>query len=107
MADGRASLDMLLLAALRRANVPLHGYALIEDLRATSGGVFNYAEGTIYPALHQMELEGLVQSSWDTSGSRRRRLYRLTSSGGAALAERANAWSRYASAVSKVLQGAS
>jgi len=107
MAGGRAPLEMLLLATLRRQGVPLHGYALIEGLRAGSRGVFDYAEGTIYPALHQMEREGLVRSGWDTSGPRRRRLYRLTASGEAALAERADAWSQYASAVNRVLQGAS
>lgn len=107
MSSGRASLDMLLLAALRRAGAPLHGYALIEALREGSGGVFNYPEGTIYPALHQMERERLILSDWDASGSRRRRLYRLTSSGEAVLAQRADAWTKYASAVGAVLRGAS
>ena len=107
MPSGRASLDMLLLAALRRAGAPLHGYGLIEALREGSGGVFNFPEGTIYPALHQMERDRLIQSDWGASGSRRRRLYRLTPAGEAALTQRADAWTTYASAVGAVLRGAS
>ena len=55
-------LDMLLLAALQSR--PMHGYAIIEYMRQASSGQFDYAEGTIYPALRRLEDDGLVRSRW-------------------------------------------
>jgi hypothetical protein len=43
---------------------PAHGYALIELLKQRSGGVFDLPEGTVYPALHRLEAEGLLASGW-------------------------------------------
>ncbi|WP_460915637.1 PadR family transcriptional regulator [Plantactinospora veratri] len=73
----RGHLDLLLLGALRRAG-PAHGYALIAALRDRSEGTFDLPEGTVYPALHRLERDGLVSSEWDAGASRRRRVYRLT-----------------------------
>lgn len=106
MTAPRGSLDLLLLAALSSADEALHGYALIERLRAASGGYFDYPEGSIYPALHELERGGLVSSSWRTDGGRRRRLYALTERGGRELKTRAKAWDGYAAAVRTVLKGA-
>lgn len=71
--------DLLLMGVLRRG--PAHGYAIIAALRERSGGEFDLAEGTIYPALHRLERAGLVESSVELTQGRRRRTYALTPRG--------------------------
>ena len=94
-------LDMLLLAALQAA--PMHGYAIIEYVRQASAGQFDYAEGTIYPALRGLEDAGLVGSRWDTTGGRRRRIYELSAPGTSELTRRRQDWKRFTQGVDAVL----
>ena len=101
----RGSLDLLLLAVLARG--PAHGYAIIEALRDRSDGGFDLAEGTVYPALHRLEREGLLVSRWGEAGGRRRRVYRLTRRGRAAREREEKEWRRFARALELVLQGSS
>lgn len=93
--DLRGHLDLLLLATLHRLG-PAHGYAVITAMRESSAGTFDLAEGTVYPALHRLERDGLVGSRWDTSAPRRRRVYELTSDGAAALAVKQRQWLDFA-----------
>lgn len=97
----KGHLDALVLATF--ADGPAHGYAVIEELRRKSEGAFDLAEGTVYPVLHRLEADGLLASSWSTAAGRRRRVYRLTRRGRAALAERRAEWKRFANAVEAVL----
>jgi DNA-binding PadR family transcriptional regulator len=92
---------LLLLSAL--GEKPTHGYALAETLRTRSNGTFDLAEGTIYPALYKLERQGLVESSWADGPTRRRRVYRLTRKGAAALRRERSAWDRYVDAMRAVL----
>ena len=92
---------MLLLAVLRLG--PRHGYAVITELSARSDGTFDVPEGTVYPALHKLERAGLVTSEWTTVDGRRRRLYALTGTGEAALAEQADDWQRVVRGVAAVI----
>ncbi len=92
---------MLILAAVR--SEPRHGYAIIESLRLRSEGVFDLAEGTIYPALHRLERAGFLASRWAEHEGRNRRVYRLTRAGQRALADRAEQWSVFARAVTAVV----
>jgi DNA-binding PadR family transcriptional regulator len=94
-------LDALLLAVLEEK--PLHGYAIIEALQARSGGALSPPTGTIYPALRRLERAGYVESAWSTVNGRERRTYRLTPSGGRALAGERAAWSEFSSTVSRFL----
>ena len=94
-------LDMLLLAALRGG--ALHGYAIIDHIRSTSADRFDYAEGTVYPALHRLEHEGLLRSNWVDVEGRRRRAYALTPPGRKALDGRREDWERFAAGVQAVL----
>ena len=94
-------LDPLVLATV--AADPAHGYAIVQRLRQRSSGTFDLAEGTIYPALHRLERDGLLSSSWASESGRRRRVYRLTKSGRLALRARRRAWSQFAQAVEAVL----
>jgi PadR family transcriptional regulator PadR len=97
----KGHLDGLLLAALEAG--PRHGYAVMEALRAGSGGAFDLPTGTVYPALHRLERAGLITSEWQTVGGRRRRAYRLTPTGEAALGEQRAVWEQFSTAVTTVL----
>ena len=100
--DLRGHLDLLLLGALRDLG-RAHGYALISGLRDRSGGTFDLPEGTVYPALHRLERDGLVRSDWDTTAPRRRRVYELTTDGLTALAAKREEWSMFARGVQAVI----
>src|SRR5262245_12387270 len=89
--------DGLILAVL--ADGPLHGYAVIEELRGRSDGVLSFPEGTIYPALYKLESEGAVTSSWTVAEGRRRRLYRLTAAGRRRLDRARVEWDAFSSAM--------
>lgn len=101
----RGQLDLLLLSAVDAG--PAHGYVLIERLRNETDGVLDFPEGTIYPALHRLERGGLLSSSWDETGARRRRVYALTSRGRSELARQRESWRAFARAVELVIRGAS
>ena len=97
----KGHLEMLLLATV--AVEPAHGYRLVERRRARSQGEFDRAEGTVYPALHRLEASGLLSSEWSREAPRRRRVYRLTDRGKAALAEERQEWRGFARAVEAIL----
>jgi DNA-binding PadR family transcriptional regulator len=94
-------LDALLLAVLEGG--ALHGYAIIEELRARSGGTLNLPTGTIYPALRRLERAGLVESDWSTVNGRERRTYRLTGAGHRALAGERVSWGEFSATVGRFL----
>ncbi|MGD0453863.1 MAG: PadR family transcriptional regulator [Solirubrobacteraceae bacterium] len=94
-------LDPLILATV--AQEPAHGYAIVQRLKQRSGGAFELAEGTVYPALHRLERDGLLASSWSVESGRRRRVYRLTRAGRSTLRERRRDWTHFAKAVEAVL----
>lgn len=97
----KGHVDLLLLSVLERD--PAHGYGLVEALRERSEGVFELAEGTIYPALYRLERQRLVASTWDTVGGRKRRMYRLTARGGRELSRQRSEWRTYVQAVEAVV----
>jgi transcriptional regulator len=97
----KGHLDALVLAVL--AAGPLHGYAIIEELKSRSGGALALPEGTVYPALHRLEHAGLLASDWSTAEGRRRRVYRLTQRGKRELGERRGEWRAFSQAVEAVL----
>ncbi len=100
----KGHVDMLVLSVL--APGPLHGYAVIEELKTRSDDSFDLPEGTIYPVLHRLEKEGLLASAWSEAAGRRRRTYTLTKAGKRVLAEQRLAWQAFSEAVGKVLGGA-
>jgi DNA-binding PadR family transcriptional regulator len=97
----KGHLDALILAVVSAA--PLHGYAIIEELKVRSGGALALPEGTVYPALHRLERGGLLASSWSTADGRRRRVYKLTARGRRELGARRASWREFASTVEAVL----
>ncbi|HEX8630431.1 MAG TPA: helix-turn-helix transcriptional regulator [Catenuloplanes sp.] len=100
--DLRGHLDLLLLATLHRTGTT-HGYALISALREQSDGAFDLPEGTVYPALHRLERDGLITSEWDTSTSRRRRVYQLTPGGVTALQAKRQQWSIFSRGMQAIM----
>jgi transcriptional regulator len=94
----KGHLDMIVLAAL--AGGPAHGYAVIQEIHRRSGGAFDLPEGTIYPALHRLEMKGLLSSRWTIADSgRKRRTYTLTTRGREVLADQRATWQRFCAAI--------
>ena len=93
----KGHLDLLLLTIL--SDGPAHGYAVIESLRARSAGVFDLPEGTIYPALHRLENQGLLLSQWSEDSPRRKRVYQLTPKGQEALKTQHDEWLKFSKAI--------
>lgn len=97
----KGHLDLLLLAAV--ADEPAHGYLVVERLKQRSGGELELAEGTVYPALHRLERQGLLESDWASAAGRKRRVYRLTRRGREELARKRADWQRFAGVVQAVV----
>lgn len=99
------TVDMLILKAV--ANGPLHGYAVAEWIHDRSREVLKVDEGALYPALHRLELRGLVASEWGASDNNRRaKFYRLTKAGREHLGLEKERWTRLSSAIGFVMESA-
>jgi PadR family transcriptional regulator PadR len=99
------TLDMLILKTLSRG--PLHGYAIAESIQRTSEDVLRVEEGALYPALHRLELRGLLAPEWGLSeNNRRAKFYRLTPSGRKQLAQEATYWSRMTAGIARIMETA-
>lgn len=93
---------VLILSLLARD--PMHGYGIVKELRKESEGYFAMGEGTLYPHLHQMEKDGLIEGYWETTpGGRERKLYRITDKGTAELTRRREEWRKFQSKVNRIL----
>ncbi len=97
----KGHLDGLILATLARE--PLHGYAVIDALKAKSGGELALPEGTIYPALHRLEADGLLTSAWSTASGRKRRVYSITQRGERELGITRERWRAFSATIESVL----
>src|SRR6478672_10567526 len=74
------SLDMLILKTLTRGN--LHGYAIVQRIQESSGEQILIEEGSLYPALQRLELQGWIDGEWgQTPSGRRGRMYTITAKG--------------------------
>jgi PadR family transcriptional regulator PadR len=101
----QGTLDLLILKALARGS--MHGYGVAEWIHQTSEDVLKVEEGALYPALHRLELRGLLASEWGASDNNRRaKFYSLTSSGKKQLAQETEFWRRMSGAVARILQTA-
>ena len=99
------TLDMLVLKTLSRGE--MHGYAIAQFIQQASSDVLKVEEGALYPALHRLEVRGLLKSEWGTSDNNRRaKYYRLTPAGRRELAAESAYWTRVAAAVTRVMQTA-
>ncbi len=102
----KGSTDCLVLSVIN--DHPSYGYELIKELETRSAGYFRFREGTLYPALHRMEKDGLVEGRWETlPNGQERRYYYITDWGKEALEQKRLTWSDFAAAVRSVLSGES
>lgn len=101
----QGTLDLLVLKALLWG--PRHGYAVARWVRDTTHDDLQIEEGALYTALHRMEKRGWLESEWGVSDNNRKaKYYQLTAQGRRELRAQTAVWTRYATAVFKVLQTA-
>ena len=99
------TLDMLILKTLSRG--AMHGYSIAQFIQDASREVLRVEEGALYPALHRLEVRGLLKAEWGVSDNNRRaKFYKLTAVGRRELDEEAAYWNRVAAAVTRVMQTA-
>ena len=99
----QGTLDLLLLKIV--ALEPLHGWAIAQRLKQVSGEVLQVSEGSLYPALHKLEQEGWITSTWEIAESgRRAKIYTLSRAGRRALARETANWERLSGAISRVVR---
>jgi PadR family transcriptional regulator, regulatory protein PadR len=99
----QGTLELLVLKALARG--PMHGYAVAEWIHQTSQQLLKVEEGALYPALHRLELRGLLKAHWGASeNNRRAKYYQLTAEGAKRLNAESRRWTRLSAAVAFVLQ---
>jgi PadR family transcriptional regulator, regulatory protein PadR len=100
----KGTLPTLILEALHQQ--PNHGYRIAQRIKERSRGVLDFKEGSLYPALHKLENDGLVDSYEGIENGRSRRYYRITQSGRAVLAKDRAEWRQLSRAVTTILQEA-
>jgi transcriptional regulator len=99
------TLDMLILKSLTRG--VMHGYGIAEHIRQLSDEVLQVEEGSLYPALQRLHMQGLIASEWGHSANNRRaRYYRLTRDGRRQLGETETSFSRLIEAIARVMKPA-
>lgn len=97
----KGTLPTLILDALMQE--PSHGYRIAQRIKERSEGVLDFKEGTLYPALHKLESEGMVESYETIEKGRARRHYRITKSGRAMLTKDRAEWQTLSRAVTTIL----
>jgi PadR family transcriptional regulator PadR len=99
------TLDMLILKSLTRG--VMHGYGIAEHIRQLSDEVLQVEEGSLYPALQRLQLQGWIDSEWGHSvNNRRARYYRLTRAGRRQLGEAESSFARVIAAITRVMKPA-
>jgi PadR family transcriptional regulator len=97
------SLDMLILKTLSRG--PLHGYAIVQAIRQSSGDELIVEEGSLYPALQRLELNGWIDGEWGlTAANRRARIYKVTASGRKQLLHETKRYRQLTLAIARVME---
>ena len=98
----QGTLDLLILKTL--ADSPMHGWGISLRIQALSREVLQVNQGSLYPALHRLEQQGLIAAEWGNSeNNRQAKFYELTKRGRKQLTEETRNWERLADAVARVL----
>lgn len=98
----QGTLDLLILHALRRGS--LHGYAIAQTIHLLSDEVLKVEEGSLYPALYRLELDGAISAEWGLSeNNRKAKYYNITKRGRKLIGEQEAQWNRLSAAVDRVL----
>ncbi|HJO81669.1 MAG: PadR family transcriptional regulator [SAR202 cluster bacterium] len=97
----KGSTETLLLSLL--ATAPMYGYQLVKEMDSRSSGYFRFKEGTLYPALHRLERDDMVEGQWQPSPSgQARRYYHITANGHRRLESMLDEWAKFTEAVNLV-----
>lgn len=98
----QGTLPLLILRTLPSG--PNHGFAIARRIQQVSRSVLKVEQGSLYPALHRMELDGLIEAYWDTTeNNRQAKYYKLTRRGTRELARETERWEAIAGAIAAVL----
>jgi PadR family transcriptional regulator PadR len=96
------ALEMMILRTLSRQ--PLHGYALVQQIKRTSNDILQIEEGSLYPALQRLLKQEFVKAEWGTSATNRRvRIYKLTAAGVRHLEREVSSFERMLEGITRVL----
>ena len=99
----QGTLDLLILKTLSLE--PMHGWGISQRIQQISKDVLQVNQGSLYPALHRLELQGWIRSNWGASeNNRRAKFYDLTAAGQKQLREETENWERLSGAVIRILQ---
>ena len=98
----QGTLDLLILHALKRGK--MHGYAIAQNIHLLSDEALRVEEGSLYPALYRLELDGAITAKWGLSeNNRKAKYYEITKRGKKLLAEQQETWARLSVGVDRVL----
>jgi transcriptional regulator len=98
----KGSAELLVLGVLQQG--ARHGYDIARVIEERSGGAITFHSATLYPTLYRLERKKLIVGRWvEKAGQRRRRFYRITPAGRAALGEQRSAWARFFDTLQRVV----
>jgi transcriptional regulator len=98
----QGTLDLLILRTLSAG--PKHGWGIALSIQQVSQEVLQVNQGSLYPALHRLEQQGLIESEWGSSeNNRQAKFYQLTRAGRKQLTEETKQWERISEAVARIL----
>ena len=98
----QGTLDLLILHALQRGK--MHGYAIAQTIHLLSDEDLKVEEGSLYPALHRLELDGAISANWGVSeNNRKAKYYEITRRGRKLIDQQQKTWTRLSAAVDRVL----
>ena len=96
---------VLLILRVLASSKRMHGYAICSHIHDVSEALLRVEEGSLYPALHRMEQDGLIRSEWGTTEKNRQaRFYSITPAGRRQLGVEQESWSRLAEGVARVMR---
>ena len=96
------ALEMMILRTLKRQ--PMHGYALVQQIKQTSQDLLVIEEGSLYPALQRLLKEGFLKAEWGISSTNRKvRIYKLTPAGAKHLEREVSTFERMLEGITRVL----
>ncbi len=83
---------------------PMYGYEIIKVMETKSSGIFSFKEGTLYPILHSLEADSMIEAYWsDSEEGRKRKYYKITDKGRLYMEEKKEEWSIFSKTVNRVL----
>lgn len=100
----RSDIKMIILRLL--SNKDMYGYQIIQELKILSNNYFSLQEGSLYPLLHLLQSEELINSYWEeTTNMRKKKYYSLTENGKKTLIKEQKEWKKYSNCINSILGG--